>query len=90
MPEDVAREFGAVPLQFDGNVLAVAFAEPPSVEDVDALAARVGHRINPVLADPVVIAEMLHIPVENRIEPRGPRSGTHTGSPLVGPDPEPG
>ena len=29
MPEDVAQEFEAVALQFDGNVLAVAFAEPP-------------------------------------------------------------
>ena len=61
MPEDVAQEFGAVPLQFDGSVLAVAFAEPPSPEDVDALSARIGHRVNPVLADPVVIGESLHL-----------------------------
>jgi twitching motility protein PilT len=59
MPEDVAREYGAVALQFDGTVLAVAFSEPPSSADVDALASRVGHRINPVLADPVVIGQML-------------------------------
>src|ERR1022692_110202 len=43
MPDDVAREYGAVALQFDGTVLAVAFSEPPSSEDVDALASRVGH-----------------------------------------------
>jgi twitching motility protein PilT len=60
MAEAVAQEYGAVALQFDGTVLAVAFAEPPSSEDVDALASRVGHRINPVLADPVVIGQMLN------------------------------
>ena len=60
MPEDIAQEFGAVPLQFDGSVLAVAFAEPPSSADVEALSARIGHRVNPVLADPVVISESLH------------------------------
>jgi twitching motility protein PilT len=46
-------------LQFDGRVLSVAFAEPPTPQDVDALASKVGYRINPVLADPVLIAEML-------------------------------
>jgi twitching motility protein PilT len=59
LPEDVAREYGAVALQFDGNVLAVAFAEPPASTVVDALASRVGFRISPVLADPVVIAQSL-------------------------------
>ena len=59
LPVDLAREFGAVALQFEGSILAVAFAEPPSSADVDALSARVGHRINPVLADPVVIGQML-------------------------------
>ena len=56
MPSAVASEYGAVALQIDGGVLAVAFAEPPSHQDVDALASRIGHRINPVLADPVLIA----------------------------------
>jgi twitching motility protein PilT len=60
MPEDAAQEYGVVALQFDGTVLAVAFAEPPSSADVDALSLRVGHRINPVLADPVVIGQMLN------------------------------
>ena len=59
LPEDLAREFGAVALQFEGSILAVAFAEPPTSADVDALAARLGYRINPVLADPVVIGQML-------------------------------
>jgi twitching motility protein PilT len=58
-PDGVGRDFRAVALQLDGDVLAVAFAEPPSAAEVDAVAARVGHRINPVLADPVLISHML-------------------------------
>ena len=90
MTEDVAREFEAVPLRLDGNVLAVAFGEPPSAEDVDSLAARIGHRVNPVLGDPVVIAQTLFGSAEG-----GTRSsavsdlGPAPSSPLVGPDPEP-
>ncbi len=59
MPEDVADEYQAVAVQLDGNVLAVAFGEPPSEHDLDSLASRLGCRINPVLADPVVIAGAL-------------------------------
>jgi twitching motility protein PilT len=59
MPPEVAREFGAVALQFDGHTLAVAFAEPPSPEDVNSLASRVGYRVSPVLADPCVIERHL-------------------------------
>src|ERR1700686_1344850 len=59
MPDAVALQYGAMPLQFDGNVLAVALSEPPSHEDVDALASKLGYRITPVLADPTVIAQML-------------------------------
>jgi twitching motility protein PilT len=81
MTEDTAREFGAVPLQLEGNVLAVAFAEPPSHEDVDALASRVGHRVNPVLADPVLIAQMLHGGADLP-DPPGPAPD----SPLIDPD----
>ena len=62
MPDAVGQQFGAVGLQFDGNVLAVAFCEPPSQDDVDALAAKVGFRVNPVLADPTVIAQLLGLP----------------------------
>jgi twitching motility protein PilT len=81
LPEDVAREYAAVALQFDGNVLAVAFAEPPTSEGVDALASRVGHRINPMLADPVLIAQML------RLEPAPPiPPGPPPSSPLVDAD----
>jgi twitching motility protein PilT len=80
MPVDVAREFRAVALQFDGNSLVVAFAQPPSNEELDVLASRVGHRIAPLLADPVLISEMLGIEV------RGGRAavpGPAPTSPLV-------
>jgi len=59
LPASVGREFGALALQFDGNALAVAFAEPPSAQDVDDLAGMVGHRIHPMLADPVLIGQRL-------------------------------
>jgi twitching motility protein PilT len=77
MPDAVAQEYEAVALQFDGRVLSVAFAEPPTPQDVDALASKIGYRINPVLADPVLIAEML-------------RPGQPPGQePLVSPGPAP-
>jgi twitching motility protein PilT len=59
LPEDVALEFEAVALQFDDGVLAVAFGEPPSQEDLEAVSSRVGYPINPVLADPVLITQSL-------------------------------
>ncbi len=84
VPDDLGREFGAVALQFDGNVLAVAFADPPSAEDVDALASRIGHRVNPVLADPTVIAHVLDLSVEGQPAPdSGLIPGPATSSPLV-------
>jgi len=59
MPPGVGHEFGGLALQFDGSALVVAFAEPPSPHELDELAARVGHRVHPVLADPVLIAQYL-------------------------------
>ena len=56
---EVALEYEAVALKFDGSVLAVAFGEPPSTQDVDAMAAKIGCRVKPVLADPVLIAQRL-------------------------------
>ncbi len=55
----LGREFGAVGLQFDGNALSAAFAEPPTPQDLDVLAGRIGHRVHPVLADPVLVARLL-------------------------------
>ena len=81
MPDAVAQQFEAIGLQFDGNVLAVAFSEPPSQEDVDALASKVGFRINPVLADPTVIAQLLGMEAGTVPPPPGPASD----SPLVDP-----
>jgi len=59
MSDAIAEQYEAIPLQFDGNVLAVAFSEPPAQEDVDSLASKIGYRVNPVLSDPTVIAELL-------------------------------
>jgi len=59
MPASVAAEYGVMALQIDGHALVVAFAEPPEPVEVDELAGIVGHRIHPVLADPVVIAQHL-------------------------------
>jgi twitching motility protein PilT len=78
MPDAVAEEYGVVALQFDGNVLAVAFSEPPSQEDVDTLASRLGYRITPVLADPTVIAQLLGL--GNGV---APPPGPAPSSPLV-------
>lgn len=78
IPEDVAVEFGAVPLQFDGNTLAVAFAEPPSNADIEALSSEVGHRISPMLADPIVVAEILRVDSDGSVSP-----GPAPSSPLV-------
>jgi len=80
MPDAVGQQFEAVGLQFDGNVLAVAFAEPPSQEDVDALASKVGFRVNPVLADPTVITQLLDMPAGS-VPP--PPPGPASASPLV-------
>jgi twitching motility protein PilT len=77
LPNVVAREYQAVPLQFDGTTLAVAFSEPPTNDDINALAARAGCRVTPVLGDPVVIQERLNgvsLP---------PTLGQAAGSPLV-------
>src|ERR1700676_1385725 len=78
MPDAVAERYGVVALQFDGNVLAVAFSEPPSQEDVDALASKVGYRITPVLADPTVIAQLLGLG-----NGAAPPPGPAPSSPLV-------
>jgi twitching motility protein PilT len=81
MPLELAREFGAVALQFDGHTLAVAFAEPPSPEDVNSLAARVGYRVSPVLADPCVIER--HLQGTDGPGQPGPVPGPAPSSPLV-------
>ena len=81
MPEDVRLRFKAIPLQFEGNVLVVAFSEPPSAHDVDTLASRIGHRVNPVLADPVLIAHLVG-------EVAGSIPGPAPDSPLADHSPE--
>ena len=61
LPQDVALEYEAVALQFDGSVLTVGFGEPPSSADLEAMSSKIGYRINPVLADPVLIAQSLNV-----------------------------
>jgi twitching motility protein PilT len=85
MPAEVAAEYGAMALQLDGHALVVAFAEPPEPGEIDDLAGRVGHRVHPVLADPVVIAR--HIgsdgsPVAPE-EPAEPRDRTEVVDELL-------
>ncbi len=77
LPNVVARELEALALQFDGNTLAVAFAEPPTSEDVNALAARIGCRVTAVLGDPVVIHDRVNGVTSPGIV------GPAPGSPLV-------
>ena len=59
VPPGVAQEYGIVGLRVDGNQLAVAFGEPPTPEDVRALSAIVGYRVNPVIADPIMIQHLV-------------------------------
>jgi twitching motility protein PilT len=85
MPAEVAAEHGAMALQIDGHALVVAFAEPPEPAEIDELAGRVGHRIHPVLADPVVIAR--HVGSNGsaapHVEPAEPRDHTEVVDELL-------
>jgi twitching motility protein PilT len=88
---DVGREFGAVGLRFDGSTLAVAFCEPPTAEDVNGLASRIGYPVQPVLGDPVLIARSLGLSDGNgNGAGTMPVPGPAPSSPLVdaGGDPE--
>ena len=59
LPQAVGREYGAVGVMSDGSQLVVAFGEPPSPNDLQALSSMVGYQISPVLADPMVIEQVL-------------------------------
>ncbi len=84
LPPEVGREYSAVGLQLDGNVLAVAFGEPPTPPDVESLASRIGHRVNPVLADPILVTRMLEDSAQTIPPPPGaPSPGPAPTSPLV-------
>ena len=78
LPEWAAREHGAVALRLDGNQVAVAFGEPPSDEDVQALSGLVGLRVAPMLADPTLIAQVLSSTEEFR-SPEATGSGHPAG-----------
>ena len=59
LPQAVGREYGAVGVMSDGSQLVVAFGEPPSPNDLQVLSSMVGYQISPVLADPMVIEQVL-------------------------------
>ncbi len=59
LPVELGVAFGAMAVQIDGRALVVAFSDPPEPSEIDDLAGRVGYRIHPVLADPMIIAHHL-------------------------------
>jgi twitching motility protein PilT len=84
VPESVGREYGAVGISLDSRQLVVAFREPPAPEDVQAMAAVVGYRVHPVLADPTVIDRILasgSMP-QGSPEASNGRSEVSTGQPV--------
>jgi twitching motility protein PilT len=59
LPVTLGAEFGAMAVQIDGRALVVAFGDPPEPSEIDDLAGRIGFRVHPVLADPMIIARFL-------------------------------
>ncbi|HZU80385.1 MAG TPA: PilT/PilU family type 4a pilus ATPase [Acidimicrobiales bacterium] len=57
-PVSVAREFGAVGFELQGEQLVMAFTDPPDPDDLRTLSALVGHPIIPVLADPRAVEKL--------------------------------
>jgi twitching motility protein PilT len=70
VPEPIARDFGAVGFRLDGGQLTLAFAEPPSGEDLRTLSTLLGYPVAPVLADPVAL-ERVQVAVATASAPRG-------------------
>jgi twitching motility protein PilT len=82
MPQTMMQQYEAVPLKFDGNVLSVAFAEPPSQSDIEALSSSLECRISPVLADPTVIAQWTNGGDRSGAAP-APNSGSPSAMPSL-------
>jgi twitching motility protein PilT len=55
----IGTEFGAIGYRIEGDQLMVAFGDPPDPEDVQALSARVGYEVVPVLGDPITIERLV-------------------------------
>jgi twitching motility protein PilT len=89
MSDDLALEYQAIPVQLQGDVLAVAFAEPPSEHDLDALASRLGCRVNPVLGDPVLITQSLRPLDEHNGGVSGNGHRAEAPAPIPGTMPDP-
>jgi twitching motility protein PilT len=80
IPQSMGREYGAVGVMSDGNQLVVAFSEPPSANDLQTLSSAVGFRINPVLADPIVIEQVLAAGPDGLVPASAPPQGAPAGN----------
>jgi twitching motility protein PilT len=77
-PPTVAREFGAVGFELQGDQLVMAFTDPPDGDDLRTLSTLVGHPIVPVLADPRAV-ERLWSAMEQGAEAAGAPSAAAAG-----------
>ncbi|HUZ11129.1 MAG TPA: PilT/PilU family type 4a pilus ATPase [Acidimicrobiales bacterium] len=59
LPPGLGSDHKAVPIRMVDHRLLVAFEEPPELADVRSLGELVGHELLPVLADPMVIEQIL-------------------------------
>ena len=59
LPPSLSQDHKAVAIRTVGHQLLVAFEEPPELADVRSLGELVGHELVPVLADPMVIQQIL-------------------------------
>jgi len=59
VPADVAKRFNTVPLADDGVYLTVAIADPLDFEVLDSLPHVLGREINPMVATPSAIAQVI-------------------------------
>ena len=88
-PVAVAREFGAVGFELQGDHLVMAFTDAPATDDLRTLSVLVGHEIVPVLADPRAV-ELLWADMEHAAPVAGIANGNgngHAGAAMApGPD----
>jgi Type II secretion system (T2SS), protein E, N-terminal domain len=59
IPRSTALAYGVVPIRLDGNALLVAMWDPVDLHLLDDLAQLTGKRIEPVLASPKALLEVL-------------------------------
>lgn len=61
IPEALARRYVAIPVGFQGNALLVALADPEDLQALGDLQARSGLRVQPAVADPLLIREAIDL-----------------------------